>query len=322
MLDPLVYKEMRPIKIGNNEIQPGVTTRASFVVGFLPSDTKVAIDMEVSRSDKPGPHILVIGGIHGDEINGVEIVRRTLEQNAFHALDCGSIIVIPLLNVYGFINFSRDIPSGKDVNRSFPGSARGSLASRVANIISKHVLPQIDIVIDCHTGGSNRYNYPQIRISKGDQLGLELARAFNPPYIIQKGHIRGSLRRTANMMGKSCLIFEGGESLRLDGFAITRAITGIERLLAHLQMKPEFQKPAKDHIEIANAIWIRASVSGLFLWSKNSGKRIVKGEPIGTIGDPMGTRRATVLAPRDGYIIGHTNAPVVNQGDALFHIGY
>jgi len=322
MLDPSLYKEVRKIQIGNTDIPAGFGTKANYFVGFLPSDTKVAIQMEIFRSDQPGPHVLIVGGLHGDEVNGVEIVRRTLEQNLFAQITRGSVIVIPLLNVYGFINFSRDVPSGKDVNRSFPGSLSGSIASRVAAIISKHVLPQVDVVIDCHTGAQNRYNYPQVRISKGDEVSLALARAFNPPFILHKGHIRGSLRRTAHKAGKPCLIYEGGESLRLDGFAITHGLKGIDRTLQALDMMELKQGQMQDTIEILHASWIRASASGLFIWSKDSGKHILKGEPLGIIGDPFGTKRVVVTAPRDGYIIGHSNAPVVNQGDPLFNIGF
>jgi predicted deacylase len=322
MLDPSLYKEVRKIRIGNTEIGTGLGTRANYFVGSLPSDTKVGIQMEIFRSDEPGPHILIVAGLHGDEVNGVEVVRRTLEQNLFSGIRCGSVIVIPLLNVYGFINFSRDVPAGKDVNRSFPGSLSGSMASRVAAILSRHVLPQVDVVIDFHTGGQNRYNYPQVRISKGDERSLEIARAFNAPFILHKGHIRGSLRRTAHKAGKPCLIYEGGEALRLDGYAITRGIKGIGRTLQFLGMAEGQQVPEAASIEILHATWVRATASGLFIWSKDSGKHVLKGEPLGTIGDPAGTKRVVVTAPRDGFIIGHSNAPVVNQGDPLFNIGY
>ena len=322
MPDPSLYKKIRPLHLGNNEILPGTSSKASYSVGNLPSGTRVAIQMEVFRSDKPGPHVLVIGGVHGDEVNGVEIVRRLLEKKLFGNLLAGSVIAVPLLNVHGFINFSRDVPDGRDVNRSFPGTLVGSLASRVARIISKNVFPQVDIIIDNHSGGQTRYNYPQIRITRGDTESYELAQAFNPPFIIHKPALRGSLRKAAKLSNKSCLIYEGGESLRLDGFSISRGITGIERTLQHLGMVDGIFIDDRKPIEIQHASWIRASHAGLFLWSKSSGARIKKGEPLGDIGDPYGARRVSILAPREGYIIGHNNAPVVGQGDALFHIGY
>ena len=322
MFDPSLYREFRKIQIGNTEIHPGTQAKSNYIVGALPSGTRVGIQMEIFRSPLPGPHVLLIGGVHGDEVNGVELVRRTLEQNLFTQLTHGSVIVIPLLNVYGFINFSRDIPLGKDVNRSFPGTLKGSLASRVAGILTKHVLPQADLVVDCHTGTQHRYNYPQVRISKGDETSLEIARAFNPPFIVHKGPLQGSLRKTAHKASKACLIYEGGEALRLDGYAISKGLEGIGRTLQYLGMMKDVSRASQEAVEITHSSWLRASASGLFVWTKSSGKSILKGEPLGFIGDPFGSRKVVILAPRDGYIIGHTNTSVVNQGDALFNIGY
>lgn len=308
--------------LGNNEILPDTNTKASYSVGNLPSGTRVAIQMEIFRSPKPGPHLLIIGGVHGDEVNGVEIVRRTLERNIFKDLVTGTVIVCPLLNVYGFINFSRDVPDGKDVNRSFPGTQTGSLASRVARIITKNVLPQIDGIIDCHAGGQSRYNYPQVRITKGDEESYELALAFNPPFIIHNAALGGSLRKTARLAKKMCLTYEGGEALRLDGYSIERGVAGIERTLHHLRMIDTATAEGSVPVDIEHVSWVRSSHAGLFIWSKSSGSLVRKGEPLGTISDPYGARKVVVLAPREGFIVGHTNAPVVSQGDALFHIGY
>ena len=322
MHDPSLYKEIREITLGNIEIHPGQSSRVNYNVGSLPSGNRVSIHMETFRSSAPGPHVLIIGGVHGDEINGVEIVRRMLEKGSFNKLKVGSVIAIPLLNVFGFINFSRDVPDGKDVNRSFPGNQVGSLASRVARIISKVVLPQADIIIDCHSGGADRFNYPQIRISKEDTASKELAIAFNPPFILNKEILLGSLRRTARLANKPCLVYEGGEALRLDGYSIARGVTGIERTLHYLGMIDATFEHSRPPVEIEHTTWIRAPQAGLFIWSKSSGSKIKKDEPLGTIRDPYGTQTVAVLSTRDGYILGHTNAPVVNQGDALFHIGY
>lgn len=322
MLDPSLYKDFRPVHLGNNEILPDTSSKVNYSVGNLPSGTRVAIQMEIFRSPKPGPHVLIIGGVHGDEVNGVEIVRRLLEKNIFHNLLIGSVIAVPLLNVHGFINYSRDVPDGKDVNRSFPGTLAGSLASRVARILTKNVVPQVDVIIDNHTGGQYRYNYPQVRITKGDALSYELAKSFKPPFIIQKPALRGSLRKVAKLAGKPCLIYEAGEALRFDGFSIARGISGIERTLHYLGMIGEAPVEEREPVDIQHASWIRASKAGLFIWTKSSGARVKKGEPLGSIGDPYGTRRLVVLSPREGYVIGHTNSPVVGQGDALFHIGF
>ncbi|MEO6133029.1 MAG: succinylglutamate desuccinylase/aspartoacylase family protein [Saprospiraceae bacterium] len=322
MPDLSQYKELRQMHLGSNEILPDTSTKASYSVGNLPSGTRVAIQMEIFRSAQPGPHLLIIGGVHGDEVNGVEIVRRTLEKNLYKEMITGTVIVVPLLNVYGFINFSRDVPDGKDVNRSFPGTLAGSLASRVARIITKNVLPQIDAIIDCHAGGQNRYNYPQVRISRGDEESYELALAFNPPFIIHNPALNGSLRKTAMLAKKMCLTYEGGEALRLDGYSIERGVAGIERTLHYLGMISKAPAEGSVPVDIEHASWVRSSHAGLFIWSKSSGSLVRKGEPLGTISDPYGAKKVVVLAPREGFIIGHTNAPVVSQGDALFHIGY
>jgi predicted deacylase len=322
MLDPSLYQDNRELILGNTKIEPGHSTKINFMVGNLPSGSRVAIQMNVFRSAEPGLHVMVIGGVHGDEINGIELARRLLEQDVMERLTKGTLVVIPLLNVYGFIHLSRVVPDGKDVNRSFPGSSGGSLASRVARVLSKHLIPQVDVIIDCHTGSQQLFNYPQLRINRGDVPGYELARAFNPPFIFQRAALRGSLRKAAWKAGKICLTYEGGESSRLDGFSIARGIAGIQRVLKNLEMVTDAPTLSEQPIELEHGAWIRASAPGLFIWSKNSGRRIIKGEPIGTIRDLFGSKKKVVEATRDGFIIGHTNAPVVHLGDALFHIGY
>ncbi len=312
-----------PIVIDSHSIFPGEYGLVRLNVGRLPSDTKIDVVAHVYRGKNPGPCVLVIGGIHGDEINGIEIVRRTIESGMFEDIDSGSVIVIPLLNVFGFINFSREVPDGKDVNRSFPGSNRGSLASRVAATLTKKILPYVDVALDFHTGGASRYNFPQLRYSRIDKKAEELALVFGTKFIIQKPLIPKSFRKAARMQKISTLVYEGGESVRLDGFAISTAIDGIKRVMAHLDMVhlPVSGNDAKSII-IKKTSWLRAPYSGIFIWSKKSGNYIKKGEPLGIINDPYGNKYVTVRATKEGYIIGHTNASVVNQGDALFNVGY
>lgn len=274
----------------------------------------------IHRSDEPGPTVLLLGGVHGDEICGVEIVRQSLEQGFLEDLRCGSVIAIPLLNIYGFINFSREVPDGKDVNRSFPGNSRGSLASRVARALTRKILPYTDVALDFHTGGASRYNYPQVRYSEKSESSKKLAEIFAAPFTIPKSEIRGSFRRETIKRGIPTLVYEGGEALRLDGFAIERGINGIKRVLKHYEMISETAPiPASTTIVKASS-WVRAPEAGLFRWSKSSGSKIKKGEPLGNIHDPYGSKKIVVSAPSSGYIIGHNNAPVVNVGDALFHL--
>ena len=312
----------KAFKINNRSISPGQQELINLNVARLPSGTVINIGVHVFRSKNPGPTVLMLGGVHGDEINGVEIVRRAIEQGIFHHLERGSIIAIPLLNVYGFINFSRDASEGKDVNRSFPGSLKGSLASRVAANINKNILPLIDFGVDFHTGGGSRYNYPQIRFSPGDTEAQQLAQQFGTPYHISKSPVAKTLRRQAAGLGKPILTFEGGESLRYDGYSIEKGLQGIRRLLYLQQMTNTPYPPASRMLLFHKTSWVRAAQSGLFVWTQQSGAKVQEGELLGVINDPYGHDEIPVLASRSGYLIGHNNAPVVNAGDALFHIGY
>jgi uncharacterized protein len=309
------------MNIQNTKIEPGQHQLIRLPVGRLPSDTKIYLNVHVYRSTEPGPVVLVMAGVHGDEINSVEIVRRTIASRMFENLQRGSVIAIPLLNVYGFNNFSRDVPDGKDVNRSFPGSARGSMAARVAHVFTKNILPLTDFGVDFHTGGNNNYNYPQIRYTAGDTRSRELAGAFAAPFTIGSKPIAKSLRKTALTAGKPIIVFEGGENLRFDGFSIEKGLAGIRRLLHAQGMLPE-APPPEASILIENRTWLRAARPGIFRWSKQSGQRVRTGEPLAVINDPYGQDEIPVVATKDSYIIGHNNNPVVGIGDALFHLGW
>lgn len=315
-------KEEKTLVIDGHVIQPGDFKTIDIPVGNLPSGTNININVNVYRSMFKGPVVLVLAGVHGDEINGVEIVRRSIVDKIYSDLIKGTVIVIPLLNVFGFINFSRDVPDGKDVNRSFPGTKSGSLASRVAYTLTKKILPYIDFGIDFHTGGGSRYNFPQVRFGKTNKKARELSMAFSPPFIIEKPYIVKSLRKIAKDMKIPIIVFEGGESTRLDGFSISKGMDGLKRVLKHVGMLEKAPNPENKVILLRKTSWLRAPYSGLFTWTRNSGVFVHKGEPLGLVNDVAGTTSVTVLATKDGYIIGHNNASVVSQGDALFHIGY
>lgn len=308
--------------INKKSIEPGAQDIIRLNVARLPSGTVINLRIHVYRSIQPGPIVLVMGGVHGDEINGVEVVRRAISSGMFERLRCGSVIAIPLLNIYGFINFSRDASDGKDVNRNFPGNMHGSLAARVAGTLTKKVLPQVDFGIDFHTGGGARYNYPQIRYTKDDPQAAALAGAFAAPYLIAKSPVLKSLRKVAHTMKKPILVYEGGESLRFDGFSIENGLAGLQRLLHSEGLLDESIPPTRKPIHFEKTTWIRADRSGLFEWFQQSGCKVSAGEPLGVINDPYGEAVVRVLAKKDGYIIGHNNAPVVSEGDALFHIGF
>lgn len=312
-----------PFIIDKLQIFPGENSLVRINVGRLPSDTRIHVTAHIYRGSNPGPTVLLLGGVHGDEINGIEILRGLVESGEFENIQYGNLVVVPLLNVFGFINFSREVPDGKDINRSFPGTVSGSLASRVARVISKKILPNIDFAIDLHTGGASRYNYPQIRYTPKDEKAKLLAEAFKAPFTIEKNTISKSFRKVCREMKIPAIIFEGGESIRLDGFSIEKAREGIIRTLEFLEMG-DFQISPVNYkrIHIGKTTWIRAPYSGIFIWSRQSGALVGKNEVIGTIKDPYGLKTVKVLSKKSGYIIGHNNASVVNHGDALYNLAY
>ncbi|MEM1216167.1 MAG: succinylglutamate desuccinylase/aspartoacylase family protein [Bacteroidota bacterium] len=292
-------------------------------VGQLPSGTAIRITAHVFRAANPGPKLLLTGGVHGDEINGVEIVRRSVQDGLFDHLRCGTVIAIPVLNVFGFINFSRDVLDGKDVNRSFPGTSTGSLASRVAYALHKHILPLVDFGVDFHTGGRSNYNYPQIRYTAGEERSRELANAFGAPISLAYKPIRKSLRKIAlDRHDVPMIVYEGGENLRYDGLSIQHGLEGIQRLLLKNGMvKGTFE--GRPTLHFGRTRWLRASRGGLFQWLKSSGHWVEKGEPLGFISDPRASKDSRyIYAKERAYIFGHNNTPVVSQGDALFHLAY
>ena len=309
------------IQIDGVKIGPGEQKDLNLLAARLPSGTEITMPIHVYRSKNPGPKILLSGGMHGDEVNGIEIVRRVLGEGLPKRIRCGSIIAMPIINVYGFINFARYVPDGKDINRSFPGREDGSLASRVAHLMTRMILPEIDFGIDFHTGGASRTNYPQIRFEEGNSEAEELAKIFAAPFTLSSSLIKGSFRETAKDLGKPVIVFEGGETLRLDPKTVDEGLAGVKRVLQHYKMLSSAPKPGKS-ISLDASTWVRAEVSGLFRHKKSSGARVKEGKTIGYISAPTNEYSVKVKAPSDGYIIGHNNFPLVHKGDALFHLGF
>lgn len=307
------------IRIDGHEIGLGEQRHLKLGVAALPSGTRIHINVHVFRAHRPGPTVLILGGIHGDEVNGVEIVRRTIASGMLDKLKKGSVIAIPLLNVYGFINFSRSVRDGKDVNRSFPGSKSGSLAARVAYLMTKEILPNIDFGMDFHTGGSTIDNHPQVRVSRGDEEALRLAKIFSPPIILQNNPIPKSHRIQAMKMGKPILIYEGGESMRMDENSIAVGNQGITRVLRSFKMTDEQVERAKTTI-FSNSKWVRASRAGMVNLVVRSSQKVKKGQVLAEIHHLDSMKMIPIKSPADGIIAAHVNNPVVSRGDALFHL--
>ena len=309
------------MRIAGQEIKKGESKRIHANIAKLPSGTLIDIPIFVHRAKKEGPSLLLIAGMHGDEINGVEIMRRIISEE-LHRVTCGTVICIPIINIYGFINFSRDVPDGKDINRSFPGSKSGSLASQVAHFLMDEIIPYIDYGIDFHTGGARINNYPQIRIKADDEENLKLAKAFSTAFILNSPFRDKSLRKEAFKLEKRILVFEGGESLRLRKSAIDEGINGMLRVMNHLGMISQAPDPTQVSAIIDVSSWIRARSAGLHFAKVRNGSAVKKKQILGVVSDPFGSYALDIKSPVDGFILGLNNNPVVNRGDALFHIGH
>ncbi|MBK8737693.1 MAG: succinylglutamate desuccinylase/aspartoacylase family protein [Saprospiraceae bacterium] len=310
------------INLNGQDFPLGSSGLVRINAGKLPSGNRISIFTYIFRSKNPGPTVLFTGGMHGDEINGVEIIRRSIEQGVFANLKCGTVIAIPLLNIFGFINFSRDVPDGKDVNRSFPGSLSGSLASRIARIITKKVLIHIDFGIDFHTGGKDLWNFPQVRFSPKhpEAKSLALKSAFGT--LIEKAVVSKSFRKIARDSKIPILVFEGGEALRLEGFIIGRGMSLIKNVLINSNMiDGELNKTLINHV-FKKTGWERAPEGGMVNYIRQAGSFIKKGEMLAVIHDPFALKEIRMYASKDAFIIGHNNAPVVNIGDGMIHIAY
>ncbi len=304
-----------PIKYGK--------TVVNFEIAKLHTRTPLSIPIIIERSRKEGPTILLSSGIHGDEVNGVEVVRQVITKG-FNKPERGMVICIPIVNVFGFLNQERKFPDGRDLNRSFPGSPKGSLASRFAHFIMKEIVPHVDYVIDFHTGGASRFNYAQIRYNPNDLECEELAKVFGTKFIMRASTRDHSFRDVVSSLGKKVLMFEGGKSMHLDRIVTRAGIDGTLRVMNKLKMRDFSKELAKDEptepIIVESSSWIRAKYSGMFRSYKTNGSFATKGEKIGTITDPFGDFEKVVKASWDGYIICINHNPIVNQGDALMHI--
>src|ERR1051326_6262082 len=299
------------MKINGTIIPLGENTKANLNVYYLPTGAKMEIPVHVFRSKKKGPAVLLQAGMHGDEINGIEIIRNLLKEKYFEHLERGSIVAIPIVNVVSFLNGNRELPDGRDLNRCFPGTKRGSLGSRIAYDMMHKVIPQIDFGVDFHTGGHEINNYPQVRCVFDEPKSIELAKAFGAPFILNSAYRDKSLRKESAKKGKPILVYEAGESNRFNTIGITEGINGCLRLLKSLKML-DITTPKAQSITLNDSKWIRAKISGLFRTTKKFGTYVEKDQIIGAISSPYADLEKQLIAPSDGFLIGINNKPVVN----------
>ncbi|WP_237059211.1 succinylglutamate desuccinylase/aspartoacylase family protein [Microbulbifer sediminum] len=308
--------------IGGVSIARGETRRIELPVVRLYTGTDMAIPVYVQRGKKPGPTMFVCAAIHGDELNGIEIISRLIGSRSLKNLR-GTLIAVPVVNVYGVLEQSRYLPDRRDLNRSFPGSAKGSLAARMAHVFLEEIVSKCDYGIDLHTGAIHRSNLPQIRANLDDHPTRDMARAFGVPVLLNSTLRDGSLRQAAADLGVRILLYEAGEALRFDEFCVRAGYKGIINVMRHLEMLPRVKKKGNIEPFVARRSgWLRATSSGIVNYRKDLGDHVLKGEVLASISDLFGEEMDRVICNTDGIVIGRQNLPLVQEGDAVFHIAY
>tara|TARA_R110000868_G_scaffold410505_4_gene698855 strand:+ start:100435 stop:101451 length:1017 start_codon:yes stop_codon:yes gene_type:complete len=313
---------MKALRINDQDILPGTVTRVELPVANLYIHAEVSMPVHVIRGRKDGPTVFVSAAVHGDEINGIEIIRRLIQLKNLK-ITCGTLILVPMVNVYGVLNQSRYMPDRRDLNRVFPGSMKGSLAGRLANIFLNEIVAQCDYGMDLHTGAIHRSNFPQIRAKLDDEETRKMAEAFGVPVLLHSDLLDGSLRQAAVEVNTKILLYEAGEALRFDETCIQSGLKGVVNVLAYLGMtrRPMRKRMVEPFVAYGSS-WLRAGSSGIVHNLKNLGAKVSKGEVLAEIGDTFGEISDKVCAKHDGIIIGKQNIPLVQEGDAMFHIAF
>jgi predicted deacylase len=310
-----------PFAIGGEAVAPGTRRTVDLPVSVMSDHTPVTMSVHVIHGRRPGPTLFVSAAIHGDEVIGAEIVRRLLRAPGLARLR-GTLLAVPIVNAFGFLNQTRYLPDRRDLNRSFPGHSGGSLAARLANIFVSEVVARADVGIDLHSAAIHRTNFPQIRVSPGQKRALELAEVFGAPVILTSKLREGSLRQVAREMGVEMLLYEAGEGLRFDEFAVRAGVAGIHRVMRQLGMVAGkgAARPRARPMHAASSFWCRAPAGGLFRPYRSAGDEVAAGTVLGVVSDPFGEVETEILAEEPGLVVGRSNLPVVNEGDGLFHI--
>lgn len=301
-------------------IPAGRREQAELHASRLPTGSELAIPVEVLHGSRPGPTIWLSGALHGDEIVGVEIIRQVLEEIDVGSL-AGTVIAVPVVNVFGFVAESRYLPDRRDLNRSFPGSKTGSLASQIARLFLDEVVQRCDFGLDFHAGSDDRTNLPQIRGDMEDEETRRLAIAFGGPLAVHSKTIRGSLREAARKLGKRNLLFEGGEPRRFSRRAVDAGVEGRLRVLETLRMSTaeDTAPPSGTRLSWATR-WVRAPQGGIFRMDVELGEDVQKGQVLGSISGPSGRNRIRVKASAAGMVMGHAVSPIAHRGDGLVHL--
>ena len=308
-------------ELGGVQVAPGQRATVHLPVSYLPDHTAVHLSVEVLHGKRPGPVMFVSAAVHGDEVIGVEIVRRLLRTPQLDRLR-GTVLVVPVVNAFGFLSRSRYLPDRRDLNRCFPGSPSGSLGSRLAHIFLNDVVLRCDFGVDLHSAAVHRTNLPQCRITPGDLTTAAMAQAFGAPVILNSSLRDGSLRGEAAARGTPVLLYEAGEGLRFDEFAVRAGVAGILRLMRAQNMIPAkgISHPRVRSLLCKGSHWLRAPAGGLLRTFRAEGEVVETGDVLAAISDPFGEVEHELIAPNPGILIGRAILPVVNEGDAIFHL--
>lgn len=307
--------------ICGTEVPAATHATVEMPISLLSTHTPMAVPIHVIHGRHEGPTMFVSAAVHGDEIIGIEVIRRLLKTTLARKIK-GTLLCVPVVNVFGLIAHSRYLPDRRDLNRCFPGNASGSLAGQLAHIFLEEVVKRCDVGIDIHSAAIHRTNLPQIRVSPGRDRAMELAEAFSPPAIISAQLREGSLRGAARDLGVDVLLYEAGEALRFNEVAVRMGVKGTLRVMQHLGMISSSQaKPSRVPPVLSTATyWVRAPQGGILRMLKSLGERVDEGDILGYVSDPLGESETEIRGHKTGIIIGHANLPIVNRGDAVFHI--
>jgi len=307
-------------EIGPVRVRAGRKQALPLPITRLVTGADVDLPVRVVHGRHEGPTVWIDAAIHGDEAVGVEVIRQVLADLDAKKLR-GTVIAVPIVNVLGFMNGDRYLPDRRDLNRSFPGSKRGSLAARIAHLVMTEVVAKCEVGIDLHTGSDRRTNLPQIRADLEDERTRELSLAFGAPVMLHARLRDGSLRAAAREAGAKVLLYEAGEAWRMDGWAVDAGVLGVRRVLAHLGMIDPLEDDSPPvTLESWRSGWVRARGTGMLHLEAELGQRVSRGQRLGGLFDSFGKRVRLVHADRDGIVVGRTEAPLVSSGDAVVHL--
>ncbi|MDX1682975.1 MAG: succinylglutamate desuccinylase/aspartoacylase family protein [Phycisphaeraceae bacterium] len=307
------------VTIDGTVVGPGERRQMELPVANLPTQTPLHLPVEVICGRRPGPRLWLSAAIHGDELNGMEIIHRVLQRLDARNLR-GQVIAVPIVNVFGFIQQDRYLPDRRDLNRCFPGSPRGSLASRLAHLLMTEIVGQCTHGIDLHTASHHRINLPQVRGNLDDPATLQMAEAFGAPIMIHGDAPGGSLRAAVARQQIPVITYEAGEPHRFNREAVDLGVKGVLRVMSDLKMRGRKRPRARQSMQTRRRTWVRAPRSGILRLAVKLGTSVTRKQPLGHIHDAFGGGAAPVTSPADGMVIGHTLTPLVNQGDGIIHI--